>query len=155
MNEIKYIGDITLKKLRDAILDFKIAEDKAILLHPNDFDDLAGEYRETYKESIPFPFFYLGVLVYFDEHGRVPLNRISITDNNINVNSYQNGVKEEEYPPFYEVYRCGWCGNVVAYDGSELDYDTRREHIRIIEKYKNEITHIKVHGKCCPNGDLS
>ncbi|HCT30051.1 MAG TPA: serine/threonine protein kinase [Bacteroidales bacterium] len=46
------------------------------------------------------------------------------------------------------VYRCGWCGNIVDFEGNELDYQTREYNIRIIKKFGQSVVK-KVHGKCC------
>ena len=137
--------------MRDAILDNGIRETDAVFIHPNDFDDIACEYRETYKESITYPFYILGVFIGTNEKMIVPPNEIKI-ERNIVIPEVQKIQESEVYPPFDTVYRCGWCGNVVDSDGSLLTRETRDENIRIIEKFKGEIKHVSVNGKCCPNG---
>ena len=51
-------GGITIKAIRDSILDFKLNENDSIILNSWNFDDIVIEYRETYQESISVPFFY-------------------------------------------------------------------------------------------------
>lgn len=148
MKETLYIGNITLKSLRNAILDYRITERDSILLHQENFDSIALEYRETYKENLPYPFFYLGVFVNACEYGLISIGKIEIKRmaSVPNRNVIEN---EELYPPFDCVYRCGWCGNVVDFDGALLDPKIRQENIRVLEKFGNDIRQIKVHGKCC------
>jgi len=50
-------GNITLKTIRDYILDHSVTESDTIYLHSQNFDDLAFEHRATYGKSIPIPFF--------------------------------------------------------------------------------------------------
>lgn len=154
MSELKFMKAINLKSLRDTILDCKINNSDAIYLHLNDFDDIACEYRETYKESIVYPFFFLNVFIGVSERITVPSSVIRI-ERNVSIPSTQIHIKEEmeSFPPIDTVYRCGWCGNVVDYDGSLLDFETRNEYISILEKFQQEVKEVKVHGNCCPNGD--
>mgnify|MGYP001250014023 CR=1 FL=1 len=151
MSEIKFIKEINLKSLRDAILDNGIRETDAIFLHPSDFDDIACEHRDTYKESIAYPFFLLGVFIGTNEKMIVPPTEIRI-ERNIQIPQVQKIEEIEDYPPFDSVYRCGWCGNVVDYDGKLLTSEAREEHIRVLEKFKKEINEIAVNGDCCPLG---
>lgn len=148
MSELINIGAITLKSLRNTILDLSLTSSNIIILHPNDFDDLALEYRDFYNESLFSPFVFIGVPVIPSDNNSVPLSRIKI-DYDETSHILQSECYEESFPPFYTVYRCGWCGNVVAEEGSLLSNSTRAEHIRIIEKFGTEITHIKVNGMCC------
>jgi hypothetical protein len=149
MGDLKYIGKITLKSLRDAILDYSISSSKAILLHPHDFDDMAVDYRNAYGVSLKLPFVFLGIYIAPSENPSVPLGRIRVEQN---IETPRQPTQEDEAcPPFTIAYRCGWCGNVVAEDGSLLDGSTRMEYIRILEKYGSQIEHIKVHGDCCRN----
>lgn len=46
------------------------------------------------------------------------------------------------------VYRCGWCGNIVAEDGSELDNNTFVYNSRVINKYGDSLVEL-VTGHCC------
>lgn len=147
MADIRYIGDITLQSLRNVILDENISSHDSILLHPNDFDDIALEYRETYCESLHIPFVFVGIEIKLSQNPPVPLGRIRIEHNTMSCQSNQS--EEELYPPFEIVYRCGWCGNVVDRDGALLDSGTRLEQIRVIEKFGSQIEHIRINGQCC------
>jgi len=46
------------------------------------------------------------------------------------------------------VYRCGWCGNIVSQDGSELDNFTMSYNIKVINKFGDGVVRL-VHGNCC------
>ena len=46
------------------------------------------------------------------------------------------------------VYRCGWCGNIVDIDGSELDYHMRKYYFKVHKKFGESIVK-KVNGYCC------
>lgn len=46
------------------------------------------------------------------------------------------------------VYRCGWCGNIVARDGGELDDFTLSYNVKVIKKFGYGVV-TKVHGNCC------
>lgn len=151
MTELKFIKEINLKALGDAILDNGVGPTDAIFLHSNDFDDIACEYRETYKESIAYPFFHLGVFIGTSEKMIVPPNEIRI-ERDTQIPEVLKMEKIKDYPPFETVYICGWCGNVVDSDGGLLTVETRAENIRIIEKYKGDIKRVHVNGECCPNG---
>ena len=54
---------ITIKYLRDFILDDSITTEDTILVHPRDFDEIIIEYRKTYEEPIRIPFILLDVLI--------------------------------------------------------------------------------------------
>ncbi len=153
---LHHIRQITTKSLRDFILDNGLTENDTLLLNKANFDDLKVEYRATYKESIFIPYFLLRVLIQDDSSGRVPLNRVGVIkdDNNRFENDYDPKVANQPNDDFkYEtIYRCGWCDNVVDFDGSEFDSSTRQFKIDILEKYKNTVTVKHVNGKCCPNG---
>jgi len=46
-------------------------------------------------------------------------------------------------------YRCGWCGNVVDFDGSELSSEERNDKIRLLGKFDSSINVKFVTGYCC------
>jgi serine/threonine protein kinase len=46
------------------------------------------------------------------------------------------------------VYRCGWCGNLVAEDGSELDDEMFRYNLKVINKFGSDVV-ARVTGVCC------
>jgi hypothetical protein len=153
---LHYMRQITIKSLRDYILDNELTEKDSLLLNRKNFDDIILEFRATYRESITVPYFLLRVLIQEDNLGKVPSNRVGVIkdDNNRFENDYAFKVVSQPKDNFkYEtIYRCGWCGNVVDYDGSEFNSSTRQFKIDILEKNKNTVTVKHVNGKCCPNG---
>ncbi len=145
-------GGITIKAIRDSILDFKLNENDSIILNSWNFDDIVIEYRETYQESISVPFFLLRILIKEDNEKIVPLNKIGIIRNDVyrSEYDYNNQASPNENYKYEHIYRCGFCGNIVDYDGSEFDGETRQFKINIFEKYKDTITVTHVYGNCCP-----
>jgi hypothetical protein len=84
--ELKYIGSkVTIKALRDFILDSEITENDTILLNPINHDDIVLEYREIYSESINLPYILLGVLIEEDKNNQVPENRIGLIQHTNNI----------------------------------------------------------------------
>lgn len=146
-----YIGKITIQSLRYYILDFRLTGSDTILLHQIDFDELALEYKETYNSSLPVPFVELGVLVDEDTDGGVPKGRVRVIvdDNRLQeIRAAVDTLSESDEI----IYRCGWCGNIVDFDGAELHPQTRMHKINVLEKYKYSVTEERVHGACCTNG---
>ena len=141
-----YIGNITIKSIRDYILDASITDEDTILLNQVDYDNIILEHRESYNESMTIPFLLLGVLVKEDDTYSVPANRVKVIQND----TYSARTVEEDEPDLYEpIYRCGWCGNVVDYDGKQLSDDMRRYKIGLIEKYSSDVIVKSTHGYCC------
>ena len=83
MNETtKYIGkNITIKNIKDAILDFQITEIDTILLHLENFSQITNEFKQTYNEDISKYFILLKVYIRVDKSTKTPLNRITIIKN--------------------------------------------------------------------------
>ncbi|WP_026729483.1 hypothetical protein [Flavobacterium denitrificans] len=148
--EVKYIGQkITLKTIRDCILDLKLSEDRIILLNSQNFDDIVLEYLDFYNESIEIPYYLLGVLISEDNSNKVPLNRIGI----INDDDFEHPVYYEEnfdLSDGEEAYRCGFCGRIIDKHGNELFDDERERIINYIQKFEDSIVN-KAYGKCCKN----
>ena len=142
------IGKICIKSLRDIILDLNLTDDDSIALHKLNFEDLVIEHREFYGESMRIPFFLLGVLIREDDKSRTPLNKLSIIKND-EVSRSLKSMSNIEYPPNEIFYRCGWCGNVVDYDGAELNPENRGEKIRLLNKFGDSIKVKAVTGYCC------
>jgi hypothetical protein len=147
---IKNIGEICIKSLRDAILDFGLTDSDTIVLHTLNFDDIVIEHRETYRESIKIPFVLLGVEIREDKEKRAFRNKILIIKNDDAPKNYR-ATSTEEYPPVETFYRCGWCGNVVDFDGASLSSERRSEKIRLLEKFGSSINVRAVTGNCCKN----
>lgn len=150
-----YIGNITIKSLRDFILDNNLTDHDTLMLNQVDFDNIIIEFRAIYNEGIIIPYYLIGVLIEVDSLGRVPFNRIGIIkdDNNRFENDYTQDKLDQPNDDFkYEtIYRCGWCGNVVDFDGSEFDSSTRQFKIDIYEKYKDTLSVKRINGMCCAN----
>ncbi len=78
INETPY-SKITLKTLRDFILDKNVTENDKIILHTLTFDDIVLEHRGTYSEPIAGPFFFLGVHITEDRMQKIRIDQIKIT----------------------------------------------------------------------------
>jgi hypothetical protein len=147
---IAFGNTFNLKVIRDCILDHSITDKDTLLLRPTDFDDLILEYRALYNSSMEIPFYFLGVLVEEDKNRAVPIGRIGVVRNDLrtreNQGIYSNSNDDYEAG---NIFRCGWCGNFVDYDGLEFEPETRLRKIRIYEKY-NSLA-IRVNGECCRN----
>lgn len=157
MEKTDYIGLINIKSLRDYILDKKLTEQDAILLNTLNFDNIVLEHRETYREAIKIPFFFLGVLIDEDTNHKVPEGRVSVIKDDSR--STRKLMQEKEIlfqdPKYYGtvVYRCGWCGNIVDYDGTCLDTQTRNHKIMLLKNHSDYVKTKAVSGYCCPNGN--
>ncbi|MDH2208566.1 hypothetical protein N5J53_16275 [Empedobacter sp. GD03644] len=149
--ELKYIGkQITIKALKDFIIDNGDLDEKVILLNSQNFDDIVLEYLEFYKESMPIPYNLLGVLITEDETNKVPLNRIGI---DISENHIIYEVSNDERYNLYDgefAYRCGFCGGIIDKNGNELYDEERQRIINYIENYEKPIVN-HAYGKCCQN----
>lgn len=80
--QIHYLGKrITIRTLRDFILDNELREIDTILLHPTNFDDIVIEFRDTYHTSIDIPYFLIEVMISEDFERKVPFNRVGVVKN--------------------------------------------------------------------------
>ena len=150
-DEIISIGDrVTLKTIRNAILDLGITEKDTISVNQITFDNIALEHRETYKESITIPYLFLGVLIKEDVTRTVPHNRIGIILNDTKSIRVAPTIKDE-FSEWFVAFRCGWCGNIVDGNGNVLEGTERTTTIRYIENYPNPTVKL-TDGNCCPNG---
>lgn len=140
------IGKITIKSLRDFILDNDLTDNDTILLSQVDFDELAFEHKETYKQSLIEPYLIIGVLI--KEHSRILANKIGIVKDDSESIRF---IPEPVYDESDIVYRCGYCGNVVDYDGEELTPGFRQANIELLEKFGAEVVVKHVTGFCCRN----
>ncbi len=78
IDELKIIKIVTVKSLRDFILDNALIENDTLLINTNNIDDITLEFRDTYGESIKHPYFLLGVLIEEDTSGKVKKGHIGI-----------------------------------------------------------------------------
>ncbi|MBL7784309.1 MAG: hypothetical protein JNM36_00200 [Chitinophagales bacterium] len=149
MEGLKYIGrQINLKTIRNFILDEGISEADIIFLNPKNFDDVLLEYREVYREGVIMPFYLLGILITEGKHDEIPVGRV-LLKKGINNSSRDNSENDNEYYNGEEIFRCGYCGNVVDFDGSELEPYERNRKIKILEKFGSEVIVHPRHGRCC------
>lgn len=149
--ELKYIGkEITIKAIRDYILDAGLTESNTVLLNSQNFDDIVLEHLDFYRESIDIPYHIVGILVSEDKSAKIPLNRIGIITGSYF--EYQNFVYEKSFDLYdgENAYRCGYCGSIVDQDGNELFDEERNRIIKYIQNFEGAIV-IKAHGKCCKN----
>ena len=152
------IGNITIKKIRDFILDNNLDEFDSVVIAKDNYDDIVFEYRKTFNESIPNPYYLIGILV---KEKNAMLNYIDYIKNDPEryEGDSDTGNKNDDFKFSYLdyndkiLYRCGWCGNIVDSNGYEFDSNTRLAKIEILEKFYNRVSVTAVHGKCCPNGE--
>lgn len=149
----KYWGSIRIKHLRDYILDNKVSECDLVKLHPLNWDDLIIEYRETYGESMPLPFVFLGVLVKEDTSAKSKKDQILVDRNTVNEALFpdydQDEFAEDE---IIEIFRCTRCGNLADFDGLVLEEETRADLIKklySVDTKSIKTTHLI--GSCCKN----
>jgi|GEM_PF-2521395 len=150
-------GRLTIKSIRDFIIDNGLSENDTVIINSLNFDDIILEYRQTYNESIVIPYYLLGVkVIEADNFNKVSLNQIKVILNDPN-RSFEDYISINNRELKYSdlsfndkvVYRCGWCGNVVDEDGSEFSDEIKNYKINVLEKFKNQIVQTKIHGKCC------
>lgn len=150
-----YIGQVTLKGLRNWLIDNPLCEGDTLLLHAHTYEDVALDYREEYRAPMPEPYFLLGVLI--DEAPErsgytVPKDRILVLleddrpERKILMQQLAGPVDDGR-----AVYRCGWCGNLVDGNGIELQGQERSYAKTLLEMRGHRSTK-HVDGKCCPNG---
>lgn len=150
---LDYIGSITIKSLRDFVLDHHLTDKDTIVLHQHNFDDVVLEYRDTYRESLTNPYIMLNsVLIQQDAGIKVPVERIGVIRNDSrrpkqirNQADYVRSLEDSEEV----VYRCGYCGSIVAADGSELDEQTYKHHREILQARGTAQFVKHTHGACC------
>lgn len=152
----EHIGNITIKALRDYILDNSLSEEDTIIVNQINFDELALEYRKTYNEGIEIPFFILRVLVKEDGTNSVPFGRVMIIlkDKDRYYEDYIPKVVDNSPNDSHEfdvIYRCGWCGNVVGFNGKELDNSDKSFQIKVLEKFNRTVQQPHITGYCCKN----
>jgi hypothetical protein len=153
------IGTITILSVRNFILDSGLSNSDAVLLNTVNFDDIVLEYRETYRQSIPIPFYLLEILVVEDESMKKSMNRIKASRNDrrrFDGDYLLAKVKDIQFSHLtsndMRIYRCGWCGNVVDYNGAELSSESKLRKFEVLKKFEKQIEVIKVNGRCCPEG---
>ena len=152
INQLVKVSFIDIKTLRNFILDNDISEHDTITLNQINFDNIVLEYRNSYNEGIPIPYYLLSVLIEDDTTGQVRHNTIGVIKNNNYISDDYESFNNEEINSAHsydDIYRCGWCGNVVDHDGKEFDADTRLFKIKIYETYQSTISLSVINGACC------
>lgn len=149
-------GTLTLLKIKNYINDNSFEDDDCILINKLNFDDLILEYRNTYDESAPIPFFYIGILVTDEHKGKEPiLDRITTVKYNRNEiegpdSFYRTGLNFNDLAPQDKtIYRCHNCGNIVDWNGKEFPFDIKSYKISLFVNFGNVIFTEIVKGRCC------
>ncbi len=77
--DIEKSGTLTIKSIRNFIVDNGVTESDTIILNSLNFDDIVLEYRQTYSKSVTMPFYFLTVLIIESSiTDKVNLDRIKI-----------------------------------------------------------------------------
>ena len=151
---VMYLGTaLGIKMLRDFILDNTLTSDDTILVSTFDFDEIALDHRKIYNESIIVPYFLVGVLIKEDDHkSRLSVGHVIVVKNDFASRRVIQETREQNYYDGEPIYRCGWCGNVVDFDGTELESSERQRSIAVLRKFGREVDVKRVNGSCCPSG---
>lgn len=137
---------ITLRYIRNYILDNNISEMVTLLLHPENFDDLELEHRATYGQGITVPFYFLRVLI-TEAHGSAALNRIRVVRDD--GDRYQGDFdpkvrKDREFNALpaqdKKIYQCHHCGNIVTVDGKKVNPEIRTKQIGLLGQFKDRLS---------------
>jgi hypothetical protein len=138
---------ISLKYIRNYILDNNISEKDTLLLNSKIFDDLALEHRTIYAQGITIPFYFLRVLITEDTQGCTSLNRIRIVrDGRARYEGdYDPKVrKDREYQSIpaqdKKIYQCHHCTNIVTANGANVSSETRTKQIGLLEQFKDRLS---------------
>lgn len=147
-----FIGTITIKALRDFILDNDITEADTLILTPADYGAIATEHYNTFKDRLPSPHFLTRVMIKENEGTPFPDGRVGIivNDDRPSQSDYEDQLKEK-FDKNEHIYRCGWCGNIVDQDGQQVTAAVRAHKIWLHSRVSNDNVH-RVDGYCCPNG---
>jgi hypothetical protein len=144
-------GTFSIKKVRDFILDIGLSSNDTLLLNTYDFDDIVLDHREVYKESLTVPYFIIGVLIKeAPMRDRSFTGQVIIIKDDIASREELSQSDDSEYYNGETVYRCGWCGNLVDYDGADLQGDKWIRQSNLLKKFGRDVNVISVNGRCCP-----
>ncbi|WP_336689198.1 MULTISPECIES: hypothetical protein [unclassified Chryseobacterium] len=69
---------ITIKSIRDFILDHEINENQVIILNKYNFDDIVLEHLNFYKVSATFPYKIITVLIEEDPFDKIAINYVGV-----------------------------------------------------------------------------
>jgi hypothetical protein len=142
----KYIGKVNVENVRTFILENTLTDEYKIAMHPQTFDEFAIDYLKAFTSGIPDPFKYLGIDIIADNTQKTPKDRIMVADGETIVNR----VRIIDLPPdpkLKKIYRCGYCGGIVGYNGDRIPEWEAKENERIVKEYRNRTE--TVMGSCC------
>lgn len=88
---------ITIKSIRNFILDNEIDENKIIILNKYNFDDLILEHLDFYKTSATFPYKIITVLIEEDPFNEIPINTIGVINDFDYDFNYNEGSNSSNY----------------------------------------------------------
>ena len=149
-----YLGTpVTINIIRTFILTQQLTESDTVLLHPANFDALALEYSETYRETLYDPYFLLGLLVESALDQSVPLDRLlALCKDN---RPHRPALAEARFIPTDDsrlIHRCGYCGSFTDAQGKLLSEFDRNTHLKLLRLrgHPERVDH--VHGECCAHG---
>jgi hypothetical protein len=150
---LHYVGQITVKSVRDFVMDNKLTDNDTVFLGYGDFEDLSKEYHQTYRQRLPDPYIVFDtVLVEQDILGRIPVGRIGCMRNDTrrpgqirNKEDLRQSLLNSEMI----IYRCVRCGDIVDANGDELDITTYGYHRQILETRKAKGFVRTIQSYCC------
>ena len=138
---------ITIRYIRNYILDNNVSEKDTLLLHSENFDDLVLEHRVTYGQGITVPFYFLSVLITEAPQGRATLDRIRIVRND--PARYEGDFdpkvrKDREFQELSDqdkkIYQCHHCANLVTSDGVKVGPEARAKQIAILQQFSDRLS---------------
>jgi hypothetical protein len=131
--------------LKKFILRMGISEEDSITLNDRMFDELALDYRATYKEPIPLPFIFERVWIKIAPYNTVAFNQAVIIPDD----PRPKPVDDHSGPiEFEKVYRCGYCGILLDEFGNRLTRNRYEKAMESIRKY-GETVFVSSVGRCC------
>ena len=141
---------ITINIVRTFILTQQLTEADTVLLHPANFDALALEYRETYRETLYDPYFLLGVLVESALDQSVPHDRLLALCNDSR--PHRLALAEARFIPTDDgrfIHRCGYCGSFTDAQGKFVREADRNNHIKLLHLRGRPERVEHLHCECC------
>lgn len=146
-----YLGTpVTINVVRTFIMTQQLTEADTVLLHPDNFDLLALEYQETYRETLYDPYFLIGVLVESALDHSVPLDRLLALCNDNR--PHRLALAEERFIPTDDgrvIHRCGYCGSFTDAQGKLVNEADRNTHVKLLRLRGQPDRVEHVHGECC------
>ena len=127
---------ITISYLKNFILDNNVSENDSISLDQKMFDELALNFRETYKEPIKVPFIFLGVWIKISDENRVRLRRPVVTKND---QPPSEETQADTGVSWDQVERCNNCGDLINSFGSKLEGYAHEIAVRRWRKFGDSV----------------